>query len=101
MATKTLHRILDLTTGRITMSDWVFEGHVALDKVDIEYDDELKQEHAQMVADAIDKRVQKMNADIVVMQSKKHDFLAIAYQQPKEPTVQTGEWEEVNDEPPF
>lgn len=97
MATKTLHRILDLTTGRITMSDWVYDGHVALDKVEIEYDDQLTAAHAQMVADAIDKRVQKMNADIVVMQSKKQDFLAIAYQQPKEQDAQPGNWEEVDE----
>ena len=97
MAIKTLHRILDLSTGRITMSDWVYDGHVALGKVEVEYDDQLTPAHAQMVADAIVARVQKLNADIVVMQNKKQDFLAIAYQQPKEPDVQAGEWEEVNE----
>lgn len=97
MAVKTLHRILDLSTGRISMSDWVYDGYVELDKVEIEYDDQLKQEHAQMIADAIDKRIAKMNADIVVMQHKKQDFLAIAYKSPEEPPADNGTWEEVDE----
>ena len=101
MATKTMYRILNLQSGHISLDTYVYDGYVELDRMVLEYDDQLKQEHAQMVADAIDKRVRKMNADIVIMESKKQDFLAIAYQQPKEPIVQTGEWEEVDDKPPF
>lgn len=101
MATKTMYRILNLQSGDISLDNYVYDGYVELDRMVLEYDDQLKQEHAQMVADAIDKRVHKMNADIVVMESKKQDFLAIAYQQPKEPVVQNGEWEEVDDKPPF
>lgn len=82
MAIKILHRILNLQTGVISMSDWVYDGYIELNKVEIEYDDKIKQEHAQMVADAIDKRVNKMHADIIVMEHKKQDFLAIAYTAP-------------------
>ena len=97
MATKRMYRVLDLSTGRITIADWLFDGYVSLNEIVIDYDDQLKPEHAQMVADAIDKRAQKLNADIVVMQNKKQDFLAIAHNKPI-----NGEWEEVpDDKPPF
>lgn len=92
MATKTMYRVLDLSTGKITISDWLFDGYVSLNEIVIDYNDQLLPEHAQMVADAIDKRVQKMNADIVVMQNKKQDFLAIAHNKHI-----NGEWEEVED----
>lgn len=101
MATKVMHRVLDLGTGRISVTDWVFDGYISLNEIVIDYDDQLTPAHAKMVADAIDKRVQKLNADIVVMQNKKQDFLAIAYSAPQEPTQGEPQWEEVNDEPPF
>lgn len=92
MATKRMHRVLDLGTGNIFLSDWVCDGYVSLNEVHIEYDDQLKPEHAQMVADAIDKRVKKMNADIVLMESKKQDFLALTNKGPIQ-----GDWEEVDE----
>lgn len=97
MATKTLYRILNLQTGHISMADWCYDGYVELDKVEIEYEDQLTPAHAQMVADAIDKRVQKLNADIVVMQHKKQDFLAIAYSEPKVQEQDEPVWEEVDE----
>ncbi len=45
-----------------------------------------------MVADAIDKRVKKMHADIVVMENKKQDFLALT----NKGSINC-EWEEVED----
>lgn len=92
MATKIMHRCLDLSTGIIRVTDWVYDGYVSLNEIHIEYDDQIKPEHAQMVADAIDQRVKKMNADIVVMENKKQDFLALT----NKGTI-NGEWEEVND----
>ena len=92
MATKVMHRILSLTTGEISVSDWVYDGYVSLNEIHIEYDNQLKPEHAQMVADAIDKRVKKMHADIVVMENKKQDFLALTNKGPI-----NGEWEEVDE----
>lgn len=92
MATKRMHRILSLSTGEISVSDWVYDGYISLNEIIIDYDDQLKPEHAQMVADAIDKRVKKLHADIVVMENKKQDFLALAYKSPIQ-----GEWEEVED----
>lgn len=94
MATKRMHRILSLSTGEISVSDWVYDGYISLNEIIIDYDDQLKPEHAQMVADAIDKRVKKLHADIVVMENKKQDFLALAYKGPID-----GQWEEVNEEP--
>lgn len=91
MATKIMHRCLDLATGQIRVTDWVYDGYVSLNEIHIEYDDQLKPEHAQMVADAIDQRVKKMNADIVVMNNKKQDFLALCHK-PVE-----GEWETVDE----
>ena len=52
MATKVMHRILSLTTGEISVSDWVYDGYVSLNEIHIDYDNQLKPEHAQMVADA-------------------------------------------------
>lgn len=92
MAQKIMHRVLDLSTGRILVTDWVYDGYVSLNEIHIDYDDTLKPEHAQMVADAIDKRVKKLHADIVVMENKKQDFLALTNKGPI-----TGEWEEVPD----
>ena len=92
MATKVMHRILSLTTGEISVSDWVYDGYVSLNEIVIVYDDQLKPEHAQMIADAIDKRIKKMHADIVVMENKKQDFLALTNKGPI-----NGEWEEVED----
>ena len=90
MATKVMYRVLDLATGRISVMDWVCDVYVSLNEIHIEYDNQLKPEHAQMVADAIDKRVKKMHADIVVMENKKQDFLALTNKCPI-----NGEWEEV------
>lgn len=98
MAQKHFYRLLNLSTGTISLESYVYDGYVSLGDVIVEYDDVLTAEHAKMVADAIDKRVQKMNADIVVMQNKKQDFLAIAYQQPAPAEPQ---WEEVDDDTPF
>ena len=92
MATKVIHRILSLTTGEISVSDWVYDGYVSLNEIVIDYDDQLKPEHAQMIADAIDKRIKKMNADIVVMENKKQDFLVLTNKGPV-----NCEWEEVED----
>lgn len=91
MATKRMYRVLDLSTGRISVMDLVCDGYVSLNEIVIDYDDQIKAEHAQMVADAIDKRVKKMHADIVVMENKKQDFLALCHK------PITGEWEEVED----
>lgn len=93
MAQKKMYRILDLGTGRISISDWVYDGYVSLNEIVIDYDDQLTPDHAQMVADAIDKRVKKLHADIVVMENKKQDFLALTNKGPIQ-----GEWEEVNEE---
>ena len=92
MATKKMYRVLDLATGRISVMYRVCDGYVSLNEIVIYYDDQLKPEHAQMVADAIDKRVKKMHADIVVMENKKQDFLALT----NKGTI-NGEWEEVED----
>ena len=92
MATKVIHRILSLSTGEISVSDWVYDGYISLNEIIIDYDDQLKPEHAEMVAAAIDKRIKKMNADIVVMENKKQDFLALTNKGPL-----NGELEEVND----
>ena len=97
MATKRIHRILSLSTGEISVSDWVYDGYISLNEIIIHYDDQLKPEHAEMVAAAIDKRVQKLNADIVVMQHKKQDFLAIAYSEPKAQEPDEPVWEEVDE----
>lgn len=91
MATKKMYRVLDLSTGKISVMDWLCDGYVSLNEILIDYDDQIKPEHAQMVADAIDKRVKKMQADIVVMENKKQDFLAICHK------PINGEWEEVED----
>ncbi len=93
MAQKKMYRILDLGTGRISISDWVYDGYVSLNEIVIDYDDQLTPDHAQMVADAIDKRVKKLHADIVVMENKNQDFLALTNKGPIQ-----GEWEEVNEE---
>lgn len=92
MATKRMYRILNLSTGEISVSDWVYDGYVSLNEIHIEYDNQLKLEHAKMIADAIDKRVKKMHADIVVMENKKQDFLALTNKGPI-----NGGWEEVED----
>ena len=92
MATKKMYRVLDLATGRVSVMDWVCDGYVSLNEIVIDYDDQLKPEHAQMVADAIDKRVKKMHADIVVMENKKQDLLALTNKGPI-----NGEWQEVED----
>lgn len=91
MATKVMHRLLNLQTGEISLHDWVYDGYVSLNEVHIQYDDQLTQEHAQMVADAIDKRMNKMRADIQVMEMKKQDFLAICHK------PINGDWEEVDE----
>lgn len=90
MATKKMYRTLDLRTGKISINDWVFTGCVSLNEIHIDYDDQLTQEHAQMVADAIDNRVKEMYADIQVMETKKQDFLAICHK------PLNAEWEEVD-----
>lgn len=96
MATKRMYRLLNLSNGEISVNDWCFDGYVALNEIIVDYDDQIRPEHAKMVAEAIDARVKKMNADIVVMENKKQDFLAIAYQHPQEQPKQDSEWEEVD-----
>lgn len=93
MAIRTMHRLLNLSTGHISLYDWEMDGYVSLDTIEVEYDDQMKPEHAQLIADAIDKRVTKLNADIAMMQQKKKDLLVLAYSAPVD-----ADWEEV-DEP--
>lgn len=87
MAIKTMHRILNMSTGSITLAEWVYDGCVSLEDIEIEYDDQLKAEQAEMVADAIERRINKMNADIAVLHVQQKSFLAIAYK----PDVDTSE----------
>lgn len=91
MAIRTMHRLLNLSTGHISLYDWEMDGYVSLDTIEVEYDDQMKPEHAQMIADAIDKRVTKLNADIAMMQQKKKDLLALSFNQPVD-----AEWREVD-----
>lgn len=91
MAIRTMHRLLNLANGNISLYDWNLDGHVILNSIDVEYDNELKPEHAQLIMDAIDKRVDELNANIVLMQKKKKDLLALAYSAPVDAA-----WEEVD-----
>lgn len=79
MATKKLYRVLDLEHGRISMETYVYSNQVALDEVEIPFDDELKEEHRQQIIDAIDKKVQSMHAELIMLATKKKQLLAITH----------------------
>lgn len=79
MATKVMHRILNLETGVISVSDWIFTGCVELNKINIEYDDQLTEAHHQMVLDGIEKRKQALCAEMVLLDQRKQELLCIVH----------------------
>ena len=55
MATKTLYRVLNIETGSITLWDYNgMSGYITLNEVIVHYDDEFRDEHRQLVIDAIE-----------------------------------------------
>ena len=79
MATKKMYRVLDLEHGRITMETYVYSNQVALDEMEFYFDNELKEEHREQIIEAIDKKVQSMHAELVMLATKKKQLLAITH----------------------
>lgn len=78
MATKTLYRVLNIETGAITLWDYNgMSGFITLNEVVVHYDDEFRDEHRQLVIDAIDERKKKLHAEIMVLEQRKQEMLCI------------------------
>ena len=77
---KTLYRVLNIETGNITLWDYDgMSGYITLNEVVIPYDDEFKDEHRQLVIDAIDERKKKLHAEIMVLEQRKQEMLCITH----------------------
>ena len=82
--TKTLYRVLNIETGNITLWDYDgMSGYITLNEVVIPYDDEFKDEHRQLVIDAIDERKKKLHAEIMVLEQRKQEMLCITHTKEK------------------
>lgn len=60
MAIKTLYCVLNIETGSNTL--WDYNGmsvYITLNEVIVNYDDEFRDEHRQLVIDAIEERKKK------------------------------------------
>lgn len=78
MATKTLYRVLNIENGQITLWDYDgMSGYITLNEVVVHYDDEFRDEHRQLVIDAIDERKKKLHAEIMVLEQRKQEMLCI------------------------
>ena len=85
MATKIMYRQLHLINGSIHLHDWQMSGYVTLDEIHVHYDDQLKDEHRQMILDGIEKRKQDLNKELILLDKKKQDLLCITYNVVQEP----------------
>ena len=79
MATKKMYRLLNLETGQITLYDWQLTGCVVLNEIIIDYDDEVKEEHHQLILAAIDKRKEALCAELVMLDQRKQELLCITH----------------------
>ena len=102
MATKIMYRQLHLINGSIHLHDWQMSGYVTLDEIHVHYDDQLKDEHRQMILDGIEKRKSDLNKELILLDKKKQDLLCITHNVGQEPSPHTtafddnGFWEEVD-----
>ena len=87
MATKKMYRLLNLETGQITLYDWMLTGCVILNEIIIDYDDEVKEEHHQLILAAFDKRKEALCAELVMLDQRKQELLCITHnvQRSKQP----------------
>lgn len=78
MATKTLYRVLNIESGQISLWDYNgMSGYITLNEVVVHYDDEFRDEHRQLVIDAIDDRKKKLHAEIMMLEHRKQEMLCI------------------------
>lgn len=87
MATKTMYRLLNLQTGTIDVYDWQLSGHVTLNEIKIEYDDQLDDSCRQLILDGIEKRKGEIAAEMIILEQRKQELLCIEHK-PQQP-----EWE--------
>lgn len=95
MKTKTLYRVLNTETGVITLWDYDgMSGYITLNEIQIPYDDEFRDEHRQLVIDAIENRKKKLHAEIMVLEQRKQEMLCITH--PKEQPVATNDADDIS-----
>ena len=102
MATKKMYRLLNLETGQITLYDWQLTGCVVLNEIIIDYDDEVKEEHHQLILAAIDKRKEALCAELVMLDQRKQELLCITHNvQRSEKPVYNAPHVDFDDNTPF
>ena len=84
MATKKMYRLLNLETGEITVYNWQLTGCVVLNEIIIDFDNEVKEEHHQMILAAIEKRKEALCAELVMLDQRKQELLCITHAKHKE-----------------
>ena len=99
MATKKLYRLLNLQNGNISLYDWGLPGCVVLDVIDVQYDDELRDEHHQLIIDGIEKRKEEITAELVVLEQRRQELLCIDHKPDHNVVhVADAEWEDYEPE---
>lgn len=89
MATKTLYRVLNIETGSITLWDYNgMSGYITLNEVIVHYDNEFRDEHRQLVIDAIEERKKKLHAEIMVLEQRKQELLCLTHSEPVKKAVE-------------
>ena len=101
MATKKLYRVLNIETGSITLWDYNgMSGYITLNEVVVHYD-EFRDEHRQLVIDAIEERKKKLHVEIMVLEQRKQELLCLTHSEPvkkdAEPEIYDADFEEIPD----
>lgn len=99
MASRTFYRALNMQCGTISLIDYKYSGYIVLSEIVIEYDDELRDEHHQMIIDGIEKRKEEITAELVMLEQRKQELLCIEHKHDPNPVhAPAAEWEDYEPE---
>ena len=76
-------------------------GYITLNEVVVHYDDEFRDEHLQLVIDAIEERKKKLHAEIMVLEQRKQELMCLTNSEPVKKAVESdiddADFEEIPD----
>lgn len=101
MATRTMYRSLMIDTGRIELKDMnIYSGQIVLEEIEVEFDDTIREEHRDMLINAIEKNItekqDKHRAEMFKLTQLRDSLLQIEH---KADAPVEGELMPRNDEP--
>ena len=96
MATRKMYRSLMIDRGKIELKDMdIYSGQIVLEEVDVEFDDTIREEHRDMLINAIEKNItekqEKFRAEMFKLEQLRDSLLQIEHKPSREGEPVEGE----------